>query len=68
MEERVQDKEMTFEQWLMRKRPELMRRWMEDKGTCSIQVADDLRRRAIVAVQLQFRDGHVEHVELPVVH
>lgn len=62
------NKEMTFEQRLMRQRPELMRRWQEDKGACNIQVADDLQQRAIVAVQLQFRDGHVEHVELPVVH
>ena len=57
---------MTFEQRLVRKRPELMRKWRENKGTCSIQVADDLRQRAIVAVQLQFGDGHVERVELPV--
>ena len=37
---------MTFEQRLVRKRPELMRRWRDDKGTCSIQVTDDLRQRA----------------------
>jgi hypothetical protein len=57
---------MTFQQRLVRKRPELMRRWQEDKGTCSIQVADDLRQRAIVAVRLQFGDGRVERIELPV--
>ena len=67
MEARVQDKEMTFEQRLVRKRPELMRRWRDDNGTCSIQVADDLRQRAIVTIELQFGDGHIECVELPVI-
>ncbi len=63
----MQDKEMTFQQRLVRKRPELMRRWRADKGTCSIQVADDLQQRAVVTVQLQFGDGRIECVELPVI-
>jgi hypothetical protein len=58
--------EMTWAQQLTRKRPKLMRRWRDDKnGICRIEVANDLKKPAFVAVQLQFGDGHVEDVRLP---
>ena len=60
-----QDK-MTFAQRLTRKRPKLMRKWKEDKAAkCTIQVDDNIDSRAVVMVRLEFSNGRVEEIELP---
>lgn len=60
-----QDK-MTFAQRLTRKRPKLMRKWKEDKSAkCIIHVEDDIDSRAVVMVRLEFSNGRVEEIELP---
>ena len=58
--------EMTFAQRLTRKRPKLMRKWEEDQAAkCTIQVNDDIDSRAVVMVRLEFSNGRVEEIELP---
>ena len=57
---------MTFEQRLTRKRPKLMRKWKEDKDAkCTIRVNDDIESRAVVMVRLEFSNGRIEEIELP---
>ena len=58
--------EMTFAQRLTRKRPKLMRKWKEDKSAkCIIHVEDDIDSRAVVMVRLEFSNGRIEEIELP---
>ena len=58
--------EMTFAQRLTRKRPKLMRKWKEDKSAkCIIHVEDNIDSRAVVMVRLEFSNGRIEEIELP---
>jgi hypothetical protein len=62
----VKQDKMTFGQRLTRKRPKLMRKWKEDKSAkCIIHVEDDIDSRAVVMVRLEFSNGRVEEIELP---
>jgi hypothetical protein len=62
----VKEDKMTFAQRLTRKRPKLMRKWKEDKeAKCTIQVDGDMNSRAVVMVRLEFSNGRVEEIELP---
>lgn len=62
----VKDDKMTFAQRLTRKRPKLMRKWKEDKAAkCTIRVDDNIDSRAVVMVRLEFSNGRVEEIELP---
>jgi hypothetical protein len=62
----VKEDKMTFAQHLTRKRPKLMRNWKEDKAAkCTIQVDGDMNSRAVVMVRLEFSNGRVEEIELP---
>jgi hypothetical protein len=62
----VKQDKMTFAQRLTRKRPKLMRKWKEDKSAkCIIHVEDDIDSRAVVMVRLEFSNGRVEEIELP---
>lgn len=66
MEGTVKAGKMTFEQRLTRKRPKLMRKWKEDKAPkCTIHVEDDIESPAVVMVRLEFSNGRVEEIELP---
>jgi hypothetical protein len=66
MERIVKEDKMTFAQRLTRKRPKLMRKWKEDKSAkCIIQVDNDIDSRAVVMVRLEFSNGRVEEIELP---
>jgi hypothetical protein len=57
---------MTFAQRLTRKRPKLMRKWKEDRAAkCDIRVDNDIDSRAVVTVRLEFSNGRVEEIELP---
>jgi hypothetical protein len=66
MEWTVKEDKMTFEQRLTRKHPKLMRKWEEDKGAkCTIHVDNNIESRAVVFARLEFSNGRVEHIELP---
>jgi hypothetical protein len=61
MEASVKADKMTFEQYLTRKRPKLMRKWKEDKAAkCTIQVANNMESRAVVLVRLEFSNDRIE--------
>lgn len=58
---------MTFEQRLTRKRPKLMRKWKDDEAAkCTIHVDNNIAGRAVVMVRLEFSNGRVEDIELPI--
>jgi hypothetical protein len=62
----VKGDHMTFAQRLTRKRPKLMRKWKEDRAAkCDIRVDNDIDSQAVVTVRLEFSNGRVEEIELP---
>jgi hypothetical protein len=66
MEGIVKEDKMTFAQRLTRKRPKLMRKWKEDKAAkCILQVDNDIDSRAVVMVRLEFSNGRIEEIEMP---
>jgi hypothetical protein len=66
MEGTMKADNMTFAQRLTRKRPKLMRKWKEDNAAkCTIHVDNDIDSRAVVVVRLEFGNGRVEEIELP---
>jgi hypothetical protein len=67
LERGMKESKMTFEQYLTRKRPKLMRTWDEDNGArCTIHVDNDIDSRAVAFARMEFSNGRVEEIELPV--